>query len=98
MSTFTLEQKRLEQLRRQLYGKQENLPTPKSVKKDVKTGEKETTKSSSHSTSNLPSENYIKKDLLKVLSLSIVALLFQFLIFAAITNNWLSLNRYGINF
>jgi hypothetical protein len=97
MSTFTLEQKRLEQIRRQLYGKQSNLSQPKVSKKDSKPSDGVTVKTS-HSTTTIPDENHIKKDLLKVGILSSLAILFQFLLYSAISNNWVNLSTYGINF
>jgi predicted nucleotide-binding protein (sugar kinase/HSP70/actin superfamily) len=97
MSTFTLEQKRLEQLRKQLYGKQANLSQPRVSKKDSKSSDDITVKTS-HQTTTIPGEDHIKKDLLKVGALSIIAILFQFILYSAISNNWVNLSTYGINF
>lgn len=88
MPKITLEQKRLEQLRRQLYGKERDTV---SIKKQP---EKTSSSNSSHSYSlaaveTLPGSsqsvsldiNYLKKDLLKIVSLSATALAAQLLLY-----------------
>jgi hypothetical protein len=101
MSTFTLEQKKLEQLRKQLYGKQELTPVKKSAKKAKTDTAKETTtplKQSYTSSYGSLTDTHIKKDLTKVVFITGIALIFQYLLYTAIINNWLRLGSYGITF
>lgn len=98
MSTFTLEQKKLEQIRKQLYGKQQPVAVAKSLNKDTKITENNlTTKSAAKSNTYLP-DNHIKQDLVKVAFLSVLAIIFQFFLYTAIMHNWLGVNSYGLKF
>lgn len=95
MATLTLDQKRLSQLRTQLYGKPEGI-TPKKSLKNVKSGQKEVIDHTDHQNSSF--ENYIKKDLTKVFFLSAIILFLQFAIHFALVNKWLVINFYGITY
>jgi hypothetical protein len=98
MATITLDQKRLEQLRTQLYGKPD-LEKPKKLKKGDKE-EKITGKATitPHPASQFGSSSFIKKDLTKVFALSSLILLLQLTIYYALANNWISINIYGITY
>jgi len=93
MATLTLDQKRLEQLRTQLYGKSEQKPTKQLKIKDG-TVEKTILRNGEHQ----DTIGFIKKDLLKVLSLSSFVLLLQFAIYYALASKWLTINFYGISY
>lgn len=93
MATLTLDQKRLEQLRTQLYGKSELKPTKQSKSKNEPV-EKVTLRNGEHQ----DTIGFIKKDLLKVLSLSAFVLFLQFVVYFALASKWLTINFYGISY
>lgn len=98
MATLTLDQKRLEQLRTQLYGKPAvEKPSKKRGKNEL---EEKVTKTTitPHPASQFGSSSFIKKDLTKVLALSSFILILQLTIYFALANNWITLNIYGITY
>lgn len=97
MATLTLDQKRLEQLRTQLYGK----PAVEKPSKKGKNEKEETVTKKTitpHPASQFGSSSFIKKDLTKVFALSSLILLLQLTIYFALANNWITLNLYGITY
>lgn len=97
MATLTLDQKRLEQLRTQLYGKPD-IEKPKKLKKGEKEEKIEKTIHTPHPASQFGSSSFIKKDLTKVFALSSLILILQLTIYFALANNWITLNIYGITY
>ncbi len=87
MATVSLEEKRLQQLKQQLFGKSDSTPvkiTPRQLKElNLKT-------STITSTVNL-GEISLKTDLLKILILSTLAIAIQLSLFFAIQHNILKL-------
>ncbi len=97
MSTFTLEQKRLEQIRKQLYGKQsERKSVQAKLEKDSGTSAQH--KSAAKSSPTLGTESYITRDLFRVLIFSVVAISLQLLVHQALVNKWIHINFYGITY
>ena len=98
MSTFTLKQKRLEQLRTQLYGKQSEIPQKTKLSKKASESIPVTMSSERKTLNSQDNTAHIKKDLMRVIFFTIAALSFQFLIHVALSNHWISLSKYGFNF
>ena len=92
MPKLTLEDKRRETLRRQLYGKEESFSFTKKPQKsaETKTITRELAFTNSGST---PAETttYLYKDLTKVISFSVLALGFQLSLYFLMQNNILKL-------
>ena len=88
MPNVSLDEKRLEALRRQLQVKTSLSPTPK-----------ETVATKSHSTTTTPtreitleSTGYLKKDLTKILIMASLAIIFQLALFFSMTSHILNFN------
>ena len=90
MSKYTLEEKRLERLRRQLYGKQDNqIKLPNQPKPQIHTKDEykfEAVKQDMGSNAAISSEVgsnaiFLKKDLLKITYISLGALSLQLLLY-----------------
>ena len=99
-TSIKLDQKRLEHLRQSLYGKQRELVTPNPTNKRTETKKDSSQREASKSDTSpaLGTEAYITRDLIKVAFLSTLAILLQLLIHAALVNNWIHINFYGITY
>ncbi len=95
MATLTLDQKRLEQLRTQLYGKPSEHKAGKNTKNKSEINEKVSTVKPG---ANREVVGYIKQDLTKVVTLSTLILILQFAVYYALANKWLTINFYGISY
>lgn len=91
MARVTLDQKRLEALRRQLYGKVDSEPPAYNFQQYNKEESSKNTQESKLEPEIKSEVAYLRKDLLKILSLSSLAMSVQLLLYLATRNNLVNL-------
>jgi len=92
MTKLTLEQKRLQKIKQQLFGKEDRVITPKiqsapQIIKDIKISPV-----SSGGSIISQDANYLKRDLAKIGILTSAAIMIQFLLYFLIQRNLINLN------
>lgn len=88
MSKLTLEEKRLKALKEQLFGKERILPVKTQV--SAHTSPIKLAKNPPSSLLSIQEVSYLKKDLIKVLFLSTLALALQLILYFSLQNNLIS--------
>lgn len=90
MTSVNLEEKRLKQLKQQLFGKERPLQEVQTTKSQISTNLQFQT-SKTHSQTAVINPVSFKSDLIKIITLSFLALLIQFSLFLAIHQGLLKL-------
>jgi hypothetical protein len=101
MAKLTLEEKRLQQIRMQLFGKERQIQTKgkASSYKQINIGEVSKTPTTSPSTinpNNLGEARFLKQDITKVIVLSSIALGGQFLLYFLSLQGVINLNMFHL--
>lgn len=90
MAKLTLEEKRRQNLKRQLYGK-DSFQEPKTHVVDTNSNTIKTPTTLNERVENTENGDYLKRDLTKILIVSIAAIIIQFALFWALNHHLITL-------